>query len=124
MRTDCLVCLDMFDHTTFRFSAPSISLLIISVIVSTVQQHNQKRRVCLHVKKYVCVCLCTLTDDRHALAVGVEVEQRQHFVGCLVVHLLDGDGVLCARQKHVAKISGCRHQGALIRRRRLVHQIT
>lgn len=80
--------------------------------------------MCVCMWKSMYVCVCTLTDDRHALAVGVEVEQRQHFVGCLLVHLLDGDGVLCARQKHVAEVSGCRHQGALIRRRRLVHQIT
>lgn len=80
--------------------------------------------VCICKSMYVCVCLCTLTDDRHALAVGVEVEQRQHLVGCLPIHLHDGDGVLCARQEHVAEVSGCRHQGALIRRRRLVHQIT
>lgn len=73
---------------------------------------------------FVCACLCTLTDDRHALAVGVEVEQRQHFVGHLLVHLPDGDGVLRTRQKHVAEVPGCRHQGALIRRRRLVHQFT
>lgn len=72
----------------------------------------------------VCVCLCTRTDDRHALAVRVEVEQGQHFVGCLVIHLLDADGVLRARQKHVAEVPRGRHQGALIRRGSLVHQFT
>lgn len=70
------------------------------------------------------VCLGARTDDRHALAVGVEVEQRQHFVGFLLLHLHDGDGVLGAGQKHVAEVPGCRHQGALIWRRRLVHQFT
>lgn len=72
----------------------------------------------------VCVCLCTRTDDRHALAVGVEVEQRQHFVGGLLLHLLDGDCVLRTRQKHIAEVPGCRHQSTLIGRRCLVHQIT
>lgn len=80
-------------------------------VISTVQQHN------------VCVCLCTRTDDRHALAVRVEVKQCQHFVSLLLLHLLDGDGVLRTRQKHEAEVPGCRHQGALIRRCRLVRQL-
>lgn len=71
-----------------------------------------------------CVCVCTRTDDRHALAVGVEVEQRQHFVGCLLLQLPDGDGVLRTGQKHVAEVPGCGHQSALIGRRRLVQQLT
>lgn len=64
----------------------------------------------------------TLTDDGHALAVGVEVEKRQHFVRGLLLHLPDGDGVLGAGQEHVAEVPGGRHQGALVGRSRLVHQ--
>lgn len=63
------------------------------------------------------------TDNRHPLAVGVEVEQCQHPIGGLFAHFLNGDGVLCTRQEHEAKVSGCSHQGALVRRRRLVHQL-
>ena len=80
--------------------------------------------MCVSVCVCVCVCLCTRTDDRHALAVRVEVQQGQHFVGRLVIHLLDGDGVLRARQKHVAEVPRSCHQGALIRRGSLVHQFT
>lgn len=64
-----------------------------------------------------------LTDDGHPLAVRVEVEQRQHFVGRLLAHFLDGDRVLGAGEKHEAKIPCRRHQGAFVRRRCLIHQL-
>lgn len=66
---------------------------------------------------------CLRTDDGHAFAVRVEVEQRQHMVRILLIHLPDGDGVLGTRQEHVAEVPGGCHQSALVWRRCLVNQI-
>lgn len=64
-----------------------------------------------------------LTDDGHAFAVAVEVEQSEHRVGHLLVHLHDGDGVLRPGQEHKPKVACGRDQSALIRRCGLVHQL-
>lgn len=65
-----------------------------------------------------------LTNDRHALAVAVEVQQGQHLVGVFRAQLADSDGVLGARQEDKAKVSGSGHEGAFIRRGRLIDQLT
>lgn len=65
----------------------------------------------------------SLTDDGHAFTVAVKVEQGQHLVGHLLVHLADGDGVLGTGQEHKTKVPGSRNQSPLVGRGCLVHQL-
>lgn len=66
----------------------------------------------------------SLTDDRHALSVAVEVEESEHLVRDLFAHLVDCDGVLRARLEHEAKTASRCDQSTFIRRRSLIHQVT
>lgn len=63
------------------------------------------------------------TYDRHPLAYVVEVQNGKQAVGDDSAHLCCGDGPGSARAKHKAKVSGCSHESALIRRLSLVNQL-
>jgi len=64
------------------------------------------------------------TDDRHPLSVAVEVQNGKHTVGPFCAQFADGDGVLRPGKKGKAEVPGGVHQGAFVRRGRLVVDLT
>lgn len=64
------------------------------------------------------------TNDRHSLAVTVEVQNGKNVVGPLSAQLTDGDRVLGPGEEGKAKVPGSADQSAFIRRGRLVVELT
>lgn len=66
-------------------------------------------------RSYKSEVVCSqLTNDRHSFSITVEIQDSKDIIGFFNPHFTYRDGILCSREKNVAKVSGCRNQGPFV----------